>query len=323
MLFRPWAVAALAFVLALWLLHRYWTRYSPYLPPRLLDWCSRSPGRYWFVLAAVALAPAIVLGGLSHRPATRGAPPTTKEPSPPVPRAVVAAPYSRLPSASDPAPAPRAADLVILYERPTFDANPYVYVPEGRPGATHRVGSAISGTPRPLRTSPPGGRRPIALRYGPSVPGQTAILLRSSSWNNRARSARDVARRWIARVSPPAGARGAAAVHRVSGRLRHGARVCRPNAPRRDSVASFGAGARAPRTPGQLTHLPMLPAGTAGVLAAPLAGPAQPALEQLRFDPPQLCLRDTFRTRSFSHTPIRGDSLGLTGASLPGRSYWD
>ena len=31
------------------------------------------------------------------------------------------------------------------------------------------------------------------------------------------------------------------------------------------------------------------------VFAVPLAGEAQPALEQFRFDPPQLCLRDTFR----------------------------
>ena len=32
-----------------------------------------------------------------------------------------------------------------------------------------------------------------------------------------------------------------------------------------------------------------------GLVIAPLAGEAQPALEQFRFDPPQLCLRDTFR----------------------------
>jgi dienelactone hydrolase len=32
-----------------------------------------------------------------------------------------------------------------------------------------------------------------------------------------------------------------------------------------------------------------------GLFAAPLAGVAQPALEQFRFDPPRLCLRDTFR----------------------------
>jgi dienelactone hydrolase len=32
-----------------------------------------------------------------------------------------------------------------------------------------------------------------------------------------------------------------------------------------------------------------------GVLGAPLAGQAQPTLEHFRFDPPRLCLRDTFR----------------------------
>jgi hypothetical protein len=32
-----------------------------------------------------------------------------------------------------------------------------------------------------------------------------------------------------------------------------------------------------------------------GVLVAPLAGEAQPALEQFRFDPPALCLRDIFQ----------------------------
>ena len=31
------------------------------------------------------------------------------------------------------------------------------------------------------------------------------------------------------------------------------------------------------------------------VLAGPIVGGAQPALEQLRFDSPQLCLRDLFR----------------------------
>lgn len=32
-----------------------------------------------------------------------------------------------------------------------------------------------------------------------------------------------------------------------------------------------------------------------GFLAAPIAGEAQPTLEQFRFDPPRLCFRDTFR----------------------------
>jgi len=40
-----------------------------------------------------------------------------------------------------------------------------------------------------------------------------------------------------------------------------------------------------------------------GFLVAPLAGEAQPTLEQFRFDPPRLCFRDTFRW-GFS-SPVR------------------
>ena len=53
-------------------------------------------------------------------------------------------------------------------------------------------------------------------------------------------------------------------------------------------------------TPGRGTHMyaryvVVLSSLIAGLLVAPLAAVAEPALEQLRFDPPQLCLRDTFR----------------------------
>jgi hypothetical protein len=42
-----------------------------------------------------------------------------------------------------------------------------------------------------------------------------------------------------------------------------------------------------------------------GVLTVPLAAGAQPALEEFRFDPPQLCLRDTFRW-GFSYHGLPG-----------------
>jgi dienelactone hydrolase len=41
------------------------------------------------------------------------------------------------------------------------------------------------------------------------------------------------------------------------------------------------------------------------ILAAPLAGEAQPAVEQFRFEPPRLCLRDTFRW-GFSYRGLSG-----------------
>jgi dienelactone hydrolase len=44
---------------------------------------------------------------------------------------------------------------------------------------------------------------------------------------------------------------------------------------------------------------------TLALLAAPLAGQAQPALEQFRFDPPRLCLRDTFQW-GFSYRELPG-----------------
>ncbi len=63
------------------------------------------------------------------------------------------------------------------------------------------------------------------------------------------------------------------------------------------------------------------PAVFAGILslslAAPLAGEAQPALEQLRFDPPRLCLRDTFRW-GFSYRGFPGGLAAVTDLELSG-----
>ena len=56
----------------------------------------------------------------------------------------------------------------------------------------------------------------------------------------------------------------------------------------------------------------------AGVLAAPLAGQAQPVLEQLRFDPPQLCLRDTFRW-SFAYRDFPGGLAAVKQLEVSGR----
>jgi hypothetical protein len=46
-------------------------------------------------------------------------------------------------------------------------------------------------------------------------------------------------------------------------------------------------------------------AGTLALLAAPLAAEFQPALEQFWFEPPRLCLRDTFRW-GFSYRAFPG-----------------
>jgi dienelactone hydrolase len=59
---------------------------------------------------------------------------------------------------------------------------------------------------------------------------------------------------------------------------------------------------------------------TLALFGAPLAGETQPALEQFRFDPPQLCLRDTFRWE-FSYR-------GLPGGLAAGKDFevwglWD
>jgi hypothetical protein len=40
------------------------------------------------------------------------------------------------------------------------------------------------------------------------------------------------------------------------------------------------------------------------LLAAPLAAESQPALEQFRFEPPRLCLRDTFRLRGLLRSMV-------------------
>jgi dienelactone hydrolase len=56
----------------------------------------------------------------------------------------------------------------------------------------------------------------------------------------------------------------------------------------------------------------------AGLLVAPLAVVAQPALEQLRFDPPQLCLRDTFRW-GFAYRDLPGGLAAVKQLELSGR----
>jgi dienelactone hydrolase len=54
------------------------------------------------------------------------------------------------------------------------------------------------------------------------------------------------------------------------------------------------------------------------VFFAPLTGEAQPALEQLRFDPPRLCLRDTFRW-GFSYRGLPGGLAAVKDFELWGR----
>ena len=56
-----------------------------------------------------------------------------------------------------------------------------------------------------------------------------------------------------------------------------------------------------------------------GLLAAPLTGEAQPALEQVRFDPPRLCLRDTFRW-GFSYQGFPGGLAAVRDLELLGLS---
>ena len=57
-----------------------------------------------------------------------------------------------------------------------------------------------------------------------------------------------------------------------------------------------------------------------GLALVPLAGQAQPALEQLRFDPPQLCLRDGFRW-SFAYRGLPGGLAALAAFEVWG--LWD
>ncbi len=55
-----------------------------------------------------------------------------------------------------------------------------------------------------------------------------------------------------------------------------------------------------------------------GIISAPLAGEAQPTLEQFRFDPPRLCLRDTFRW-GFSYRGIPGGLAAVKDFEVSGR----
>jgi dienelactone hydrolase len=57
-----------------------------------------------------------------------------------------------------------------------------------------------------------------------------------------------------------------------------------------------------------------------GFFVAPLAGGAQPALEQFRFDPPQLCLRDTFQW-GFSYRGLPGGLAAVKDLEMWG--LWD
>ena len=54
---------------------------------------------------------------------------------------------------------------------------------------------------------------------------------------------------------------------------------------------------------------------TIGVLAAPIAGKAEPTIEQFRFDPPQLCLRDMFRW-GFSYRGVPGGLAAVKEVEL-------
>ena len=54
-----------------------------------------------------------------------------------------------------------------------------------------------------------------------------------------------------------------------------------------------------------------------GVLAAPIAGKAEPTIEQFRFDPPQLCLRDMFRW-GFSYRGLSGGLAAVKEVELQG-----
>jgi hypothetical protein len=57
-----------------------------------------------------------------------------------------------------------------------------------------------------------------------------------------------------------------------------------------------------------------------GIVVAPFAGEAEPTLEQFRFDPPRLCLRDTFRW-GFSYRGLPG---GLAAVKeLEVRGLWE
>src|SRR5262245_7891059 len=57
-----------------------------------------------------------------------------------------------------------------------------------------------------------------------------------------------------------------------------------------------------------------------GLLAVPLAGAAQPALEPLRFDPPRVCPKDTFRW-GFSYRELPGGLAAVRDIAMEG--LWD
>jgi dienelactone hydrolase len=71
------------------------------------------------------------------------------------------------------------------------------------------------------------------------------------------------------------------------------------------------------RGPMRLARLTVLAIFTLALLAAPLAAEAQPALEQLRFDPPQLCLRDVFQW-GFSYHGIPGGLAAVKDLVMEG-----
>jgi hypothetical protein len=52
-----------------------------------------------------------------------------------------------------------------------------------------------------------------------------------------------------------------------------------------------------------------------GLLGSPLASEAQPALEQFRFNPPQLCFRETFRW-AFSYRGLPGGLAAVKDVEL-------
>jgi hypothetical protein len=54
-----------------------------------------------------------------------------------------------------------------------------------------------------------------------------------------------------------------------------------------------------------------------GLLAVPLAGSTQPALEPLRFDPPQVCPKDTFRW-GFAYRDLPGGLAAVRDITLEG-----
>ena len=54
-----------------------------------------------------------------------------------------------------------------------------------------------------------------------------------------------------------------------------------------------------------------------GLLAAPIDGAAQPALEPLRFDPPPVCPKDTFRW-GFAYRDLPGGLAAVKDIAMEG-----